>query len=352
MAELDPIIGETPPFWWRRPGWQAWLLAPAALVYGRLAARRLHRRGTLAFELPVIRVASLAVGARGDTEVAIALATAARRLGMRPGIAATGPAGAFAAPHMVDRHHDVARHTGDEALQLARAAPTALCGDLVAAARALAADGVDLVIALDGDGAARLRPDYTLAVVDTERGLGNGHLVPAGPVRAPLVDQLRQASALLTLGRGDAADRVVRIAARAARPLLQAALRPRAGIDLGGRRWLAFAGVADCEQFFDMVRQAGGDIAAARSYREGHLYADDELGDLAALADAQDLSVVTSTRDAERLHHGTEAAAALRRRAVALETEMVFDVADVPDTVIRDAIETFRARRFSAPGRR
>jgi len=73
---------------------------------------------------------------------------------------------------------------------------------------------------------------------------------------------------------------------------------------------------------------------------------------LAALADAQDLSVVTSTRDAERLHHGTEAAAALRRRAVALETELVFDVADVPDTVIRDAIETFRARRFSAPGRR
>ena len=347
MEELHPIIGETPPFWWRRPGWQAWLLAPAGFAYGRLAARRLHRRGTLAFELPVIRVASLAVGARGDTEVAIALALAARRLGIRPGIAATGPAGAFAAPHMVDRHHDVAKHTGDEALQLARAAPTALCGDLVAAARMLAAEGNNLVIVLDGDGASRLRPDYTLAVVDTERGLGNGHLVPAGPVRAPLVDQLRQASALLTLGSGDAADRVVRIAARAARPLLQADLRPRAGTDLGGRRWLAFAGVADCGQFFDMVRRAGGDLAVARAFREGHLYADDEIGDLAALADAQGLSVVTSTRDAERLHHGTEAAAALRRRAVALETELVFEVEAAPDGVVRDAAEIFRARRFS-----
>jgi len=347
MAEPNPIIGETPPFWWRRPGWQARLLAPAAFAWGRLAARRLNGRGTLAFELPVIRVASLAVGMRCDTDVAAALALAARRLGMRPGIASTGPAGAFAAPHAVDRHHDLARHTGDEALQLARAAPTALCGDLVAAARSLAAEGVDLAIVLDGDGAARLRPDYTLAVADAERGLGNGHLVPAGPVRAPLVDQLRQASALLTLGRGDAADRVVRIAARAARPLIQAQIRPRAGTDLSGRRWLAFAGVADSGQFFDMVRQAGGDIAVARGFREGHLYADDELNDLIGLADAQGLSVVTSTRDAERLRHGSELAAALRRRAVALETELAFDVDDAPDTMIREAVETFRARRFA-----
>jgi len=347
MAGQHPIIGETPPFWWRRAGWQAWLLAPVAFAYGRLAARRLARGGRLAFELPVIRIAALAVGLRVDTDVAIALAQACRRLGMRPGIAAAGPAGAFAAPHLVDRHHDLPRHVGDEALQCARAVPTALCADLAAAARMLAAEGVDIVVVADGDGGNRLQPDYTLAVVDAVRGLGNGHVVPAGPMRAPLVDQLRQASGLIVLGQGDGADHAVRLAARAARPLFHAALRPRAGIDLGGRRWLAFAGVADADRFFGMVRQAGGEIAAARAFREGHLYADDELDDLAALADAQGLSVVTSTRDAVRLEHGSEAATALRRRAVALETELAFEVADAPDTIVGDAVAAFRLRQFS-----
>lgn len=340
-------MGETPPFWWRRAGWQAWLLAPAAFAYGRIAARRLKRRATVSFELPVIRVASLVVGVRCDTEAAAALAQAARRLGMRPGIAATGPAGAFAAPHLVERGRDLARHVGDEGLHLARAAPTALCTDLAAAARALAAEGANIVIVLDGDGACRLRPDFTLAVVDAERGLGNGHVVPAGPVRAPPVDQLRQASALLTIGDGAAAGPVVRMAARAARPLITAAMRPAPGTELGGRRWLAFAGVADSARFFDAVRQAGGEIAVARSFREGHIYADDELGDLAALAGDGRLGVVTSARDAVRLRHGTEAATALMRGVVTLETELVFEVAGAPDSVIRDAVEAFRARRLA-----
>jgi tetraacyldisaccharide 4'-kinase len=346
MADRDPIIDETPPFWWRGAGWQAWALSPASLLYGWLAARRLRGRGRLSFELPVIRLASLAIGSAGCTEAAIALAAAARRLGMRPGIAASGPSGAYASPHMVARDGDLPKHVGDEALLLARAAPTALCADRVAAARALAAEGVDLVIVANGEAAERLRADFTLAVIEASRGVGNGYVTPAGPVRAPLVDQLRHASALLKIGRGDAADRVVRMAARAGRPLHEAAIRPRRGTDLSGRRWLAFAGVADPAQFFDMVRAARGEIEIARTFAGGHIYAEDELHDLAEAAEAGGLSVVTTTRDAERLHHGSEAARALRRQAVALETELAFEFRQVPEAIVAEAVETFRLRQF------
>jgi tetraacyldisaccharide 4'-kinase len=215
------MIEDIPPFWWRKAGWQAWLLWPVSLVVGQIAARRLRSRSKESFDLPVLCVAALAIGAAGRTEVAMALAKAAKRMGHRPGLIVAGGSGA---PHLVDLRHDLAKHVGDEALQLARAAPTMLCSDRVAAARALAADGCDLIVIADGQVGERLLADRTLLVVDAARGVGNGHVVPAGPVRAPLVDQFRQVDAVLKLAGGDGADRIVRLASRAARPVYEAAL--------------------------------------------------------------------------------------------------------------------------------
>src|SRR5690606_24936948 len=131
--------------------------------------------------------------------------------------------------HRVDRHHDLTRHVGGEALELARAAPTVVCSDLAAGARALAAEGCDLIVVSDGRMADRLAPDRLVVVADARRGLGNGFVAPAGPVRAPLTSLLSQAHVLVRLGEGDRADAAVRLAARAARPVIEA----HVGVDGG-----------------------------------------------------------------------------------------------------------------------
>lgn len=339
------MIEEIPPFWWRKPGWQAWLLWPVSLIAGWIAARPLRVRHREDFDLPVLCVATLAIGASGRTEAAAALAAAAKRIGHRPGLIAAGPSGAFAAPHCVDLHHDIARHVGDEALQLARAAPTMIGGDRIAAARALAADGCDLVIIADGQVSEPLLADRTLVVADAARGVGNGFVVPAGPVRAPLVEQFRHASAVLKLGDGDGADHIVRLAARAARPVYEAVILAASGTDLAGRRLLAFAGTAGTAQFFDMVRAAGGEIEIERSFADGHLYADDELQELSATASAAGLGIVTTSRDAARLSHGTTVAAEFHRQLTVLDTQVAFELAHVPETIVRDTVEEWRRRR-------
>jgi len=338
------MIEEIPPFWWRKPGWQAAMLWPASLVVGGLAARRLRSRRRDRFDLPVLCVAALAVGADGRTEVAMALARAAARLGRRPGLVAAGPS---AQPHLVDPHHDLARHVGDEALLLARAAPAVLCADRIAAARALAAEGHDIIIIADGHVGERLAADLTLLVADAERGIGNGYVVPAGPVRAPLVDQFRQVDAVLRLGDGDAADPLVRLAARSARPVHDASTVPAGAAALAGRRLLAFAGTAAPDRFFAMVRAAGGEVEAERAFANGHLYADDELQELAAAAEKAGLGIVTTARDAARLAHGSQAAADLLRSLVVLETEVEFELAHVPETIVREAMENWQRRQHA-----
>ncbi len=338
------MAGDAPPFWWQKPDWRAALLWPASLLWGPLAARRLRARRQLAFELPVISVTTLAIGATGRTLIAIELARAARATGRRPGLLSSGPPGTSSAPHRVDARHDLARHVGGEALELARAAPMVVCSDMLAGARALAAEGCDLVIVADGRMADRLRPDRLVVVVDARRGLGNGRVVPAGPVRAPLPAQLRQAHALVRLGEGAAADRLVRLAARAARPLIEARIRLKEGAVPPGRPALALASIGDNGAFFETLRRAGADVRVERGFPDGHAYADDELAELEKIAAADGLTVLTTRRDRDRIGQSGEAGATLLPRTVAVEPVLTFDPSDALETLVRDAVADWRGR--------
>ena len=114
---------------------------------------------------------------------------------LSPGFLSRGFGGNFPVPHVVDLHHDSARHVGDEPLLLAEHAPVAVTPDRAAGAKLLASRGCDFLIMDDGFQSARIHMDYALLVVDGRRGVGNGHVIPGGPVRAPLVHQMRFAQA-------------------------------------------------------------------------------------------------------------------------------------------------------------
>src|SRR5690606_8184853 len=132
-------------------------------------------------------------------------------------------------------------------------------------AHRLIEEGADLIIMDDGFQSAKLVLDFALVVIDTVRGIGNGHLVPGGPVRAPIREQMRQLSAILKVGNGDAADKLVRQAARAGKQVFVATLKPRDDQEVKGKALLAFAGIADPQKFYRTVRELGGLIMTERA---------------------------------------------------------------------------------------
>ena len=341
------MVSEAPPFWWGDADWRAWALWPFSAAYGAVAARRLRNAPREKVPAPVLCVGNLTVGGSGKTPVAIALAGQAAAMGLKPGILSRGHGGSVSGhPHLVDPRHDSARHVGDEPMLLARAAPVAVSADRAAGARALIGEGCDFLIMDDGFQSARIHIDYALIVVDARRGIGNGHVIPGGPMRAGLTEQMRHADGVLRMGEGDAANRVLRQAARAGRAFFEAHVRPLPPEGIAGRRCLAFAGIGDPGKFFDTVAAVGGEVAVAKSFGDHHFYSEFDAQDLLSTADAQGLEIVTTAKDAVRLDHGGEAMAELKRRAKVIEIEAVFDIASAPRAIVAETVEAWRRRRL------
>lgn len=338
------MTSEAPPFWWEKPDWRAWALLPFSAAYGFVAARRMLSAPRVKVPLPVLCVGNLTVGGAGKTPVAIALARQAAAMGRRPGFLSRGHGGGAAAPKLVDAARDGARQVGDEPLLLAAQAPVAVTPDRVAGAALLREKGCDFVIMDDGFQSARIHIDFALLVVDAHRGIGNGHTIPGGPMRAPLVPQLRHADAVLALGTGDAADAVVRHAARAGRTVFHARVRPVESGALAGRRFLAFAGIGNPQKFFDSVAEAGGAVEIARGFPDHHFYSDEELGDLLATARAAGVELVTTAKDAARLRHGSQRARNLLDDLTILEIETVFEAPAMPVRIVEETLAAWKAR--------
>ena len=312
-----------PAFWWGEGSVASALLAPLAALYGAVAQWRLGRRGRRA-AAPVVCVGNLTVGGAGKTPTALALARMLAAAGERPMFLTRGYGGALAGPLLVDPARHRAREVGDEPLLLARTAPTIVARDRVKGA-GIAGDA-SVIVMDDGFHNPSLFKDFSVLVVDGRRGTGNGRVIPAGPLRAPLEAQLGRAHALIVVGElGRAADSAER--ARGANiPVLQARLRPDADVIawLRGRQVLAFAGIADPAKFFATLAEAGVVLAATRSFPDHHRYTRAEAVALCDDAARAGLVLMTTEKDLARLS-GEDQLKELAARVKALPVTLAFE---------------------------
>lgn len=294
-----------PAFWHRPSSLTSRLLTPLAALYGAIAARRMARPGVSA-GVPVICVGNYHTGGAGKTPTVLALVSMLRELGETPFVLSRGYGGSLSGPLRVDVARHTAAEVGDEPLMMAAHAPVVIGRDRVAGAKRARGEGASVIVMDDGFQNPALRKDFSLIVVNAARGLGNGRVFPAGPLRAPLAPQLARTDALLVIGEGDAAADVERALAARGVPVFHAHVTPDAETvaALREKRVLAFAGIGDPGRFFDTLRAHGVEVAAERTFPDHHRFTKDELWALRAEAERDGLALVTTEKDFARLSGG------------------------------------------------
>ena len=302
------------PEFWRRDGWRARALAPAAALFGAAAAVRAGAARPAKAPLPVVCVGNLVVGGAGKTPVAIAVARRLRARGRTPHLVSRGYGGRERGPVAVDPARHDSRDVGDEALLLARAAPAWAARDRAAAARAAHAAGADIAVLDDGHQNPGIRKDLSLVVIDGGYGFGNGRLLPAGPLREPAGAGLARADAAVLIGADETG---ARRRLPGALPAIGARLAPGGGRELlAGRRVAAFAGIGRPEKFFATLEALPCEVVARSAFADHHRFREHEVLALADRAAALDAVLATTAKDSVRLP------ASLRGLATVLEVDI------------------------------
>lgn len=318
-----------PSFWWRSAGVEAAVLAPLGAAYGSVAAHRMRGLGRSA-GVPVLCVGNLTVGGAGKTPAALAFARLLINAGRRVFFLTRGYGGGLSGPVRVDPSRHTAAEVGDEPLLLARLAPTIVARNRVAGAEMARAAGASTIVMDDGFQNPSLNKNFSVVVIDGRRGIGNGRVIPAGPLRAPLRAQVRHAQALLVLGEPSVrCDAAVAVAQENDIPVFQGRLEAEADAvsALTGLRVLAFAGIGDPEKFFSTVAEAGIPAPVTQGFPDHHRYSRAEAEGLVERAARENLVLVTTEKDLVRIARDPEVAA-LAKVARALPVTLQLDDED------------------------
>lgn len=248
---------------WYRAAPPPALLRPLASLYGSIAGRMARQRkaGAVQLPLPVIVVGNITVGGTGKTPFVLWLVEELRRRGWNPGVISRGYGGrAPSYPLRVSATTDPS-WAGDEPALIARRldVPVAVAPDRVAAARLLLDAGeVDILVTDDGLQHYRLARDIEICVVDGSRGLGNGSLLPAGPLREP-PQRLQLVDLVVVNGGGWRAPglNTVDMQLRTVEAISLDSGERRPLSAFAGGRVHAVAGIGNPQRFFASLRAAG-----------------------------------------------------------------------------------------------
>ncbi len=301
-------------------------LLPASLVYraGQCVRNAFWHFANRRVPTRTISIGNLTVGGNGKTPFTLFLASRLQAQGMSIGIVSRGFGRGSAnrqAAALVSDGTSIKlspEQAGDEPVMMAKS----FRGPIVVARRRI--DGVlmlaefahpDVIVLDDAFQHRALARDVDLVLINRERGFGNGHLIPAGPMREPL-GAVRRADAAIVVSSGTP-DRPSALTSRQMKAIsqittLRATLRPKAlvhyeqgnwsevPIAMAGRRVLAVSGLADPGGFYAMLHEIDTDLVGVLEYPDHHVYNSSDWQTIVKAATDADI-VLTTEKDLVKL---------------------------------------------------
>lgn len=287
-AGLDPRSREAAPL-------TRLLLTPLAGLYTFGIRRKLARAQSETIPARVICVGNLTVGGVGKTPVVEAIRRRAAEAGLRAASLSRGYGGKLEGPLKVDPATHSAADVGDEPLMLAATGEAWIGRDRAEAARAMTADGVQLIVMDDGHQNPSVSKDISLIVIDAAAPFGNGFVLPKGPLREPVADGLARAHGVILMGEGKELTAVQ----KSRLPVVRAGLSPSGKVPEGPL--VAFAGIGRPVKFFDALKEAGADLREGVPYGDHHAFTPGDLKFLHDLAASHGARLITTSKDHVRL---------------------------------------------------
>jgi tetraacyldisaccharide 4'-kinase len=272
------------------------LLTPVAAAYAWGGARRIAEAKPIRVEATVVCIGNVTLGGAGKTPVSALVRDILGSTGARSATLSRGYGGRLPGPVRVDATAHQAADVGDEPLMLALRGESWISRDRVAGARAMAADGVGVIVMDDGHQNPDLARNASVVVIDAGDPFGNGFVFPKGPLREPPSVGLSRADLIVLMGEGISPPEVVSSGKPVFRAQLASTSQPPPGT------YVAFAGIGRPSRYFDFLRALPGIVLSEElPFADHHAYSVGDLRYLESLARERGAGLITTEKDWVRL---------------------------------------------------
>ena len=289
------------PHFWTEFSWQSVILFPVSYIwrFGHYAQQKILN--TKETEIPVICVGNLTVGGSGKTPVVITLCRFLSGIGKSTSILTRGFGGKEKGPIFVSTNLHQSLDVGDEPLMMAHSLDVCVSRNRpLGANHILDKKKYDCIVMDDGLQNPTLKKDLNIAVFDGKYGIGNGFLLPAGPMRQKLEVGIQNIDLVIFNGK-DETGLGQKIPPHI--PIFTGELQPDEEIveKMKNRRVYGFAGIGNPSRFFKTLNNIGADLVGEAHFADHHPYTDADLTQLYEEAMQSGAELVTTQKDWMRL---------------------------------------------------
>jgi len=318
------------PQFWHKKTTISYLLLPLSAFYllGHFINCLIKslKKTTIKSNQPIICIGNLIAGGAGKTPVAIAIGQILQELKIDFAYLSSGYGGKIANCTLVDKAKHSAKDVGDEPLLLAEIAATFISKNKQIGVNEIAnfefstqgrkltknkkivtksttkTTNKQLIIMDDGLQNPSITKDFSILIIDGNYCVGNGFLIPAGPLREPIWMGIKKADLVIIIGEDKG-----RIAKKfcqkfcANKKIIKAQIKPINFQKFINKPAIAFCGIGRPEKFFDSLTQSKINIIAKFSYSDHHQYREKEIQKMIDLAREKNAILITTKKDWVRL---------------------------------------------------
>ena len=303
MLRKKSIRVKPPEFWKQRnSGAGALCLLPLSLGYSFASFFLQKLIKPWRSNTPVICVGNAVVGGAGKTPVALSLGKYLIDHGIRVSYLSRGYGGTKGGPYNIDAFSDNPIMVGDEALLLAKVAPTWISKNKISGIKASLINKPNLILMDDGLQNHSIYKTFSILVVDGYSGFGNGMVFPSGPLREPVTRVLKRVNVVVIIGRDRFGIKGQLLKMDQSVEILNADIVPLpAAMNLKDKPIVAFSGIGCPEKFFLTLDEFGFETIFKKGFPDHHYYSIKELSKLRKQAEKSGAILVTTEKDWVRL---------------------------------------------------
>ena len=307
----------TPKFWGQEKGFWISLLKPISAIYAFMTKRRVKKQGYKS-TLPVICVGNIFVGGVGKTPVCLALGELLHAHDHSFYYLNNGYK-AQKQNVVVDRRAHAALDVGDEALLLNEMAPTIVSSNRAKGAKLAEKWGAHAIIMDDGFQNPTLKKDFSFIVIDGKKGFGNGRVLPAGPLREPVLEGLKRANAIILAGEDTWGVRFYLKRNNIDLPVLTGHFQlDETVVSLfQGKKVFAFAGLGNPQKFYQSLTDSGIQVQGTEDFPDHYHYTRFDIEYLRKKA--KNLPLLTTEKDGVKLSKD------MRQNIFVMPGQFIFD---------------------------